>query len=406
VVERVEDRLVAGRYRLHDVLGRGGMGEVYRATDEVLGRPLAVKVMRPVDGTLACPERFLREARATAQIESPHVVATYDFGHDGDLYFLAMELVEGRSVADELRISGPFSPERALDVVRQAAAGLAAAHALGIVHRDVKASNLALSDDGTVKLADFGIVRFLNDAPTTMTDNGQIVGTSLYLSPECALGQPAEPAGDVYALGCLLYQLVAGHPPFTGDSPSSVMYQHVHADPVPPSGLRPQLAGDVEALIFWMLEKDPGSRPTAAQVAEGAQPPQVARDTDVTAELSPVRRHLSKERLAGAAAAVVLVLVVAVGVALDTRGVRLPATTELGPTPGRSVPPEVEPRVTPTPQRTSSPPATSRPEPRSSSDAGATKRTPKSKASPGHGPGASKSKHEKSGSGKPRKPKA
>ncbi|TDW90846.1 serine/threonine-protein kinase [Kribbella pratensis] len=398
---------MAGRYRLHDVLGRGGMGEVYRATDEVLGRSVAVKVMRPATETLACPERFLREARASAQIVSPHVVATYDFGSDGDLYFLAMELVEGGSVADELRTSGPFSSERALDVVRQAAAGLAAAHALGMVHRDVKASNLALSDDGTVKLADFGIVRFLNDAPTTMTSNGHIVGTSLYLSPECAMGQPAEPAGDVYALGCLLYQLVAGHPPFMGDSPSSIMYQHVHAEPVPPSGLRPQLTSEVEALIFWMLEKDPSRRPTAAQVAEGAQPPCLAGDPDTTVELSPVRRRMSTYRreLAGAVAAVVLVVVVAVGIALDTRGVELPATTELGPTQGRSVAPQVKPRVTPTPTRTSTPTVTSRPQHRSTPDVGATKRAPKSKVSPGHGQGAPKSKHDKSESGKPKKPK-
>ncbi|TDO66528.1 serine/threonine-protein kinase [Kribbella sp. VKM Ac-2571] len=397
---------MAGRYRLHDVLGRGGMGEVYRATDDVLGRSVAVKVMRPVDETLACPERFLREARASARIVSPHVVATYDFGRDGDLYFLAMELVQGGSVADELRTNGPFSSERALDVVRQAAAGLTAAHALGMVHRDVKASNLALSDDGTVKLADFGIVRFLDDAPTTMTSNGQIVGTSLYLSPECALGEPAEPAGDVYALGCLLYQLVAGHPPFMGDSPSSIMYQHVHADPVPPSGLRPQLTSEVEALIFWMLEKDPSRRPTAAQVAAGAQPPHLAGDLDTTVVLSPVRRRTSKSLLAGAVAAFVLAAVVAVGIALDTRGVELPATTELGPTQSRSVAPEVKPRVTPTPTRTSTPAVTSRPEHRSSPAIGATKRAPKSKVSPGHGKGAPKSKHDKPRAGKPRKPKA
>ncbi|TDD18536.1 serine/threonine protein kinase [Kribbella turkmenica] len=297
------------------------MGEVRRATDEVLGREVAVKLMLPVPQTLAASQRFLREARATARIRSPHVVAAYDFGEYGDGYYLAMELVTGCSVADELRRDGLFTAERAEQVIRQAAAGLAAVHRHGIVHRDVKTSNLLLAVDGTVKIADFGIVRFLNETTTTLTATGQIVGTSHYLAPERALGRPAEPPADVYALGCVLYQLVTGRPPFLADSPALIMYQHVQTDPVPPSELRPELAG-LEPLISWLLDKDPARRPTAAQLAQGAQPP-AAADT-------PVRRRRARPVLAGVAAAIALVAAT-VGILLEIRGVNLPATNDLSP---------------------------------------------------------------------------
>jgi eukaryotic-like serine/threonine-protein kinase len=253
--------LLAERYRLGDPVGRGGMGVVYRATDEVLGREVAIKLLLPTREGAAAVERFRREARAAAMVSDPHVVATYDFGPHGDGYYLAMELVEGSNVSVELKLRGPLATDRALEIVRQAAAGLAAAHRHGLIHRDIKPANLMLTPDGLVKVADFGIVRILGDTPTTLTATGQIVGTSHYLAPERAQGQPAEAASDVYALGCVLYQLVTGNPPFTADDPAAVMYQHVRADPTPPSELRAELAGDFEALLFWMMAKDPAARP-------------------------------------------------------------------------------------------------------------------------------------------------
>ncbi|MFC6159460.1 protein kinase domain-containing protein [Kribbella jiaozuonensis] len=318
--------LIADRYRTEAVIGRGGMGEVYRAHDLLLGREVAVKVMLPVPGTLAASERFLREARAIAQLSDPHVVAAYDFGEYEDRFYLAMELVDGHTVGEVLRCSGPFCPDRAGSIIRQAAAGLAAAHREGIVHRDIKPDNLLLTGDGTVKVADFGIVRFLHDTPTTLTAAGQLVGTSHFLSPERALGKPAEPPSDIYALGCVFYQLVTGHPPFLGENPASVMFQHVQREPAPPSEIRRDLPGDVDELVLWMLAKDPSHRPTAAELADGAVPPSLTTPKLVT---PPVRRKPAKPALIGAIAAVVLAA--GVGTVLATRSPELPPTNNLAP---------------------------------------------------------------------------
>ncbi|MGC4942427.1 serine/threonine-protein kinase [Kribbella sp. DT2] len=335
------DVLVAERYRVGDPLGRGGMGEVFRATDELLGREVAIKLLLPARREPEMAERFHREARAAASLSDPHVVAAYDFGPYEDGFFLVMELVEGRTIAVELRRSGPFGPERALDVIRQSAAGLAAAHHNDIVHRDVKPQNLLITPDGTVKVTDFGIARFLTDTTTTLTATGQILGSIHYLAPERAQGLPAGKASDVYALGCVLYQLVTGHPPFQGDQPAVVMYQQVSTEPTPPSDLRPQLAGEFEALLMSMLAKNPDDRPTAAQVAAGTTPHSVA-----TARLAdgPVSRghatprpggatasQRSRRRLIGAGAAVAVLAGVGAGVVLDNRDRRLPETTNLTP---------------------------------------------------------------------------
>ena len=307
------------------------MGDVYRATDEVLGRDVAVKLMLPVPGTLAAPGRFLREARAAARIRDPHVVAAYDFGDEDGCCYLAMELVGDRTVGEELRCEGPFPPDRAERVIRQAASGLAAAHRQGIVHRDIKPGNLLLAGDGSVKVADFGIVRLLDDASTTMTSAGQIVGTSHFLAPERALGKPAEPPSDVYALGCVLYQVLTGHPPFLADEPASIMFQHVERAPIPPSELRPDVAGDLEALVLWMLAKDPARRPTAAQVAQGIKPPVVLAGESDTTSVLPVRRTPARPVLAGTAAAITLLASAVLGIALSTRDVDVPATNDLSP---------------------------------------------------------------------------
>jgi serine/threonine protein kinase len=281
--------LLAGRYRLTELLGHGGMGEVFRGCDELLGRPVAVKVLLPDRRDPFAAARFRREARAAAMVKDQHVVAVYDFGRDGGCYYLVMELVERRSVAHELALHGPLEPERAVDIIRQAAAGLAAAHRHDIVHRDIKPGNLLIDVDGTVKVADFGIARLANDTTDTTT-SGQILGTSHYLAPERALGKPATAASDIYALGCVLYQLTTGHPPFLADDPAAVLHQQVEREPIPPSELRSELAGPIEDLLLRMLAKDPADRPTAAAIAEGRLP-------ELRAVEEPARRPLPIRRL-------------------------------------------------------------------------------------------------------------
>lgn len=335
--------MVAERYVLGRRLGSGGMGEVYRATDQVLGREVAIKLLLPIRETPAAVERFEREARAAAMFSDPHVVATYDFGPHGSGYFLTMELVEGCTVSEELRRNGPLSAERAMEIVSQAAAGVAAAHQAGVIHRDLKPANLLLTADGGVKVADFGIARLRDETTTTLTATGQIVGTSHYLSPERALGKPAEASSDVYALGCVLYQLVTGHPPFMGEDPASIMYQHVETEPVPPSELRPELGGEFEAFLFWLLKKDPAQRPTAAQVAQRATPPvDVMSRTDTL--VAP--RLPSRKILAVACAALTLALAASIGILLEANPRGLPATNDLKPEPSATAT-APKPRTTP-----------------------------------------------------------
>ncbi|MFE9623999.1 serine/threonine-protein kinase [Streptomyces sp. NPDC006527] len=260
--------LIAGRYQLHDAIGRGAMGEVWRAYDETLGRPVAVKLLLPQDTDRTATSRFRLEAQTAGRLNHPHVVGVLDFGeHEGRL-FLVMELVEGDSLAQLLSRSGPLPAERVARVAAQAADGLAAAHRQGIVHRDVKPANLLLDRADTVKIGDFGIARFLDDPGAALTATGQIVGTSLYIAPERALGRPAGPASDVYALGCVLYQLLTGHPPFRADSALAILHQHLDAVPVPPRELGAALPPAFENYLLGLLAKRPEDRPTAEEVAE------------------------------------------------------------------------------------------------------------------------------------------
>ena len=346
--------MIAARYRVVDVIGRGGMGEVYRATDLVLGREVAVKIMLPVPKTLAAGERFLREARASARLRHPHVVAAYDFGQYGAAYYLAMELVRGRTVGEELRRLGPLPAARAEHMIRQAAAGLAAAHAESIVHRDIKPDNLLLASDGFVKVADFGIVRFLDDATTTLTSAGQIVGTSHFLSPERVLGKPAEPASDVYALGCVLYQLLTGRPPFVSESAASVMFQHVQREPTPPTELRAGLPSGLEALTLWMLTKNPGQRPTAGEIANGVRPAVVmVSETDMaTTVVQPVRRKAVKTVFIGLAAIAAVAVPATIGVLSGATDGQLPTTSDRTPSEAKRTAPPVATGTAKTPTPT------------------------------------------------------
>jgi serine/threonine protein kinase len=398
--------LIAGRYRVVGALGRGGMGEVYRATDVVLGREVALKLMLPIPETLAAGERFLREARASARLDHPHVVAAYDFGRYGAAYFLAMELVRGRTVREELRQLGPLPADRAECLVRQAAAGLAAAHAQGIVHRDIKPENLLLTNDGSVKVADFGIVRFLDDATTTLTSGGQIIGTSHFLSPERVLGKPAEPASDVYALGCVLYQLLTGRPPFVSENPASVMYQHVQREPVPPTQLRAELPGELEALTLWMLTKDPGLRPTAAEIANGVRPPVVLTaesDLATTTVLAVPRKRL-RATLVSVAAIAALAVPATVGILSGGTDTKPPTTYNLNPSDARSIAPPVVPSTSKTPAPTATGRTTSKPT--KASQHKATDPKTSSPPQPKHVATGGPTKHKPHGPAKPKKPKS
>ncbi|MDO0914000.1 serine/threonine-protein kinase [Streptomyces sp. DT2A-34] len=261
--------LIAGRYRLSESIGRGGMGEVWRAYDETLARAVAVKLLLPQDSDPTAASRFRLEARTAARIDHPNVVGVRDFGEHDNRLFLVMELIEGDSLARVVSQFGALPAERVARIAAQAAAGLAAAHREGIVHRDIKPGNLLLDADGTLKIGDFGIARFLDDPGAALTATGQIVGTSLYLAPERALGKPAGPASDVYALGCVLYQLLTGRPPFHADTAIAILHQHLDAAPVPPRELGvPGLPPAFENYLLGLLAKDPEHRPTAQQAAD------------------------------------------------------------------------------------------------------------------------------------------
>ncbi|MFF2503273.1 serine/threonine-protein kinase [Streptomyces sp. NPDC058067] len=244
------------------------MGEVWEATDEMLGRPVAVKLLIAQDSDPSAAARFRMEAQTSSSLSHPHVVGVYDFGSWEHRFYLVMELVEGGSLAQETSGGARLAPERVADIAAGAAAGLAAAHRQGVVHRDIKPGNLLVTADGTVKLGDFGIARFLDDPAAGLTTTGQIVGTGLYLAPERALGKNAGPPSDVYSLGCVLYQLLTGNPPFRADTATGLLYQHVDAAPVPPGRLGVRLPPSFENYLLGLLAKQPEDRPTAQEVTD------------------------------------------------------------------------------------------------------------------------------------------
>ncbi|MET8837884.1 protein kinase [Micromonospora sp. NPDC004540] len=257
-------RLLDGRYRCEELLGSGGMGEVWRGRDLRLDRPVAIKVLAAAGlKEPMAAERFDREARAAAGLTHPHIVAVHDFGTEENDSYLIMELVEGRTVS-ALIADGSLTLLQALSVVVQTCDGLAAAHAAGVVHRDVKPGNLIVTATGTVKICDFGIARLPGaDKEKALTAPATKLGTSSYMSPEQALGQPVDHRTDLYGLGCTLYAMLTGRPPFVGEQ-LSVLHQHVNEPPQPLRERRPDVPAELDALTAELLAKDPADRPRDA----------------------------------------------------------------------------------------------------------------------------------------------
>lgn len=252
--------VLAGRYRLLTLLGRGGAGEVWQAEDTLLARRVAVKLLRRLEGDpMDSVERFRAEAQSAARLMHPNVVATYDVGTEGELVFLVMELVCGPDLAELMRSAGLPTAELVEDIATQGARALDAAHAAGIVHRDVKPGNLLLAPDGTLKITDFGIAK---SAGSETTGLGVLLGTASYVSPEQVRGESATPASDWYSFGCVLHELLAGTPPFTGPTADVVMRQHL--DTPPPPITRTDVPSELANLVAHLLAKDPADRPSSA----------------------------------------------------------------------------------------------------------------------------------------------
>ncbi|SCE87100.1 Stk1 family PASTA domain-containing Ser/Thr kinase [Micromonospora mirobrigensis] len=259
-------RLLGGRYQVGELLGYGGMAEVHRGRDLRLGRDVAIKMLRADlarDATFQM--RFRREAQNAASLNHPAIVAVYDTGEEtgptGEtLPFIVMEFVNGRTLKEVLGLEGRLQPRRALEICADMCAALEFSHRHGIIHRDVKPGNVMLTQTGQVKVMDFGIARALASGATTMTQTSAVIGTAQYLSPEQARGEAVDARSDVYAAGCVLFELLCAHPPFVGDSPVSVAYQHVRETPPTPSDINPDVNPAVDAIVLKALSKNPLNR--------------------------------------------------------------------------------------------------------------------------------------------------
>jgi eukaryotic-like serine/threonine-protein kinase len=263
------------RYQSRELLGKGATSEVYRGFDAHLGRAVAIKRLRPDLVTNAVfRSRFHREALAAGRLDHPAIVAVYDAGEERDatgtaVPFIVMELIEGRSLRDALHEEGKLSPGRALEVAAVVLDALACSHAAGIVHRDIKPGNVMLTSTGEVKVADFGIARAVSESSGTATMTGTVMGTAQYLSPEQGRGEAADARSDIYSVGCMLYELLVGHPPFSGESMVSIVVQHIYDSPTPPSVAAREISTGVDAIILKALAKNPAERYQTASEMKG-----------------------------------------------------------------------------------------------------------------------------------------
>jgi serine/threonine-protein kinase len=297
---------LSGRYELGEILGFGGMSEVHLARDLRLHRDVAVKVLR---ADLARDPsfylRFRREAQNAAALNHPSIVAVYDTGEadtpTGPLPYIVMEYVDGVTLRDIVHTDGPLPPRRAIEIIADACQALNFSHQNGIIHRDVKPANIMISTTNAVKVMDFGIARAIADSGNSVTQTAAVIGTAQYLSPEQARGDSVDARSDVYSLGCVLYEILTGEPPFTGDSPVAVAYQHVREDPVPPSKRHEGISADLDAVVLKALAKNPENRyQTAAEMradlvrvhnGETPEAPKVLTDAERSSFLSSASGH-------------------------------------------------------------------------------------------------------------------
>src|SRR4029079_6111018 len=273
-------RLVGGRYEVGEILGYGGMAEVHRGRDVRLGRDVAIKILRADlarDPTFQ--NRFRREAQAAAGLNHPAIVSVYDTGEDPPADgqdvpspYIVMEYVEGRTLREILNAEGHIAPDRAMRITAEVCSALDFSHRSGIVHRDIKPGNVMITSAGAVKVMDFGIARALADNAATVTATAAVIGTAQYLSPAQARGDADAPRSDVYSTGCLLYELLTGHPPFTGDSPVAIAYQHVRENPQVPSSVNNVVPPALDSIVMKALAKNPLNRyQTAAEMRTDLQ---------------------------------------------------------------------------------------------------------------------------------------
>jgi beta-lactam-binding protein with PASTA domain/tRNA A-37 threonylcarbamoyl transferase component Bud32 len=290
-------RVLDGRYLVGERIARGGMASVFKATDQRLGREVAVKVMHHGLGDEPTfTQRFEREAQAAAQLNHRHVVSVFDQGTDGEITYLVMEYVPGRTLRDLMRDETPMKPARALELLGQVLVALSAAHAAHLIHRDIKPENVLITPDGDVKVADFGLARAVS-AATTAT-GGTLIGTVSYLAPEIVVNEGADARSDVYACGAMLYEMLTGEKPHTGESPIQVAYKHVHEDVGPPSKVQPGLPPYIDALVARATCRDRDQRSADARVllqqvrlVQRALEEGLEDDPDLTADLLPAPTH-------------------------------------------------------------------------------------------------------------------
>jgi len=286
------ERRLGGRYQLGAVIGHGGMAEVHRGRDVRLGRDVAIKLLRAdLARDPSFHTRFRREAQSAASLNHPAIVAVYDTGEervdDTVSPYIVMEYVEGRTLRQVLAEEGRMLPQRALEISAQICAALEQAHRAGIVHRDIKPGNVMLTPTGEVKVMDFGIARAVTGTSATMTQTAAVIGTAHYLSPEQARGEHVDARSDIYSTGCLLYELLTGAPPFTGDTPVAVAYQHVREDPIPPSQLESDVTPAIDAIVFKAMAKNPANRyQTAAEMRADLERALAGRPVEATPVLT------------------------------------------------------------------------------------------------------------------------
>ncbi len=306
-------RLLSERYELGDVLGYGGMSEVHRGVDTRLSRDVAIKVLRA--DLARDPQfqlRFRREAQNAAALNHPAIVAVYDTGEVesdfGPLPYIVMEYVDGQTLREIVKTTGPMTQQKVIEVMADVCAALDFSHRHKIIHRDVKPANIMINRAGAVKVMDFGIARALGEGQN-VTQTAAVIGTAQYLSPEQARGEAVDARSDVYAVGCVLFELLTGEPPFTGDSPVAVAYQHVREDPRAPSELNPAISPALDAVVLKALSKNPANRYQSAaemrsdlvRVRSGQSPmaPAVLSEDERTAMLTPAMPTGGTRRLNG-----------------------------------------------------------------------------------------------------------